>query len=85
MVLEPGDCLYLYTDGVTEATSADQELFGEERLQAALNAAKELPVHQLLPRIKAAIDTFVGDAEQFDDITMLGLCYNSREGGSADG
>ena len=82
--LLPGDTLYLYTDGVTEATSSAQELYGEERLQAALNEASELPVSQLLPRIKNCIDTFVGDAEQFDDITMLGLQYHTR-GEKADG
>ena len=82
--LMPGDTLYLYTDGVTEATSSAQELYGEERLQAALNEASELPVSQLLPRIKNCIDTFVGDAEQFDDITMLGLQYHTR-GAKADG
>ena len=82
--LMPGDTLYLYTDGVTEATSSAQELYGEERLQAALNEASELPVSQLLPRIKNCIDTFVGDAEQFDDITMLGLHYHTR-GEKADG
>ena len=82
--LMPGDTLYLSTDGVTEATSSAQELYGEERLQAALNEASELPVSQLLPRIKNCIDTFVGDAEQFDDITMLGLQYHTR-GEKADG
>ena len=82
--LAPGDCLYLYTDGVTEATSASQELYGEARLQAALNGARDLPVHQLLPRIKADIDAFVGDAEQFDDITMLGLYYHTK-GENRDG
>ena len=76
--LEPGDTLYLYTDGVTEATDAGQQLFGEERLQAALNEEPDLPVHQLLPKIKGCIDTFVGEAEQFDDITMLGLHYMEK-------
>ena len=79
--LEPGDCLYLYTDGVTEATSGAQELFGEERLQHTLNESKDLPVDQLLPKVKQAIDTFVGEAEQFDDITMLGLEYREKGGG----
>ena len=78
MELTPGDELYLYTDGVTEATNSDQELFGEERLCAALNEASDLPVDELLPRIKKRIDDFVGEAEQFDDITMLGLKYRSK-------
>ena len=78
MQLEPGDCLYLYTDGVTEATSGAQELFGEERLQTALNDDPNLPVEELLPKIKGSIDAFVGDADQFDDITMLGLSYKGE-------
>lgn len=73
--LKPGDRLYLYTDGVTEATNAAQELFGEERLQQVLNDDPDLPVEELLPKIKNSIDVFVGDADQFDDITMLGLSY----------
>ena len=79
MELTPGDVLYLYTDGVTEATDANQELFGEARLQAALNEVSDLPVHKLLPKIKERIDAFVGEAEQFDDITMLGLSYRNKE------
>ena len=79
MELTPGDVLYLYTDGVTEATDANQELFGEARLQAALNEVSDLPVHKLLPKIKERIDSFVGEAEQFDDITMLGLSYRNKE------
>lgn len=78
MQLAPGDTLYLYTDGVTEATNADQELFGEERLQTALNEQPDLPVDDLLPKIKHCIDEFVGEAEQFDDITMLGLKYRGK-------
>ena len=71
--LEPGDRLYLYTDGVTEATNSHEELFGDERLQNALNEYMDLPVEQFLPKIKECIDAFVGDADQFDDITMLEL------------
>ena len=76
--LEPGDRLYLYTDGVTEATDSHNELFGEERLQTALNENMDLPVEKLLPKIKECIDAFVGDADQFDDITMLALDYQSK-------
>ena len=78
MEMAPGDTLYLYTDGVTEATDGSQELFGEERLQTALNETPDLPVEELLPKIKDCIDSFVGQAEQFDDITMLGLHYRGR-------
>lgn len=83
MRLVPGDCLYLYTDGVTEATDGNQELFGEERLLAALNDQPGLPAHELLPKIKGCIDAFVGEAEQFDDITMLGLEYREKRGVTA--
>ena len=76
--LEPGDRLYLYTDGVTEATNSREELFGDERLQNALNEYMDLPVEQFLPKIKECIDAFVGDADQFDDITMLALDYQSK-------
>ena len=82
MELAPGDVLYLYTDGVTEATDAHQQLFGEERLQTALNEQPMLPVGQMLSKIKGCIDTFVGEAEQFDDITMLGLEYLKRGDGT---
>lgn len=77
--LHPGDQLYLYTDGVTEATDVNKELFGEERLQAVLNEEPDLPVAELLPKIKARIDQFAGEAEQFDDITMLSLLYSGKE------
>ena len=82
MELAPGDVLYLYTDGVTEATDAHQQLFGEERLQTALNEQPMLPVGQMLSKIKGCIDSFVGEAEQFDDITMLGLEYLKRGDGT---
>ena len=76
--MEPGDCLYLYTDGVTEATNEKQELFGEIRLQTVLNETPDLPVDRLLQKVKQSIDTFAGEAEQFDDITMLGLEYKEK-------
>ncbi len=71
--LQPGDLLYLYTDGVTEATNANGQLYGENRLQTILNrlAASELP--SLLTGVKADIDLFAAGEPQFDDITMLAL------------
>lgn len=73
--LNPGDTLYVYTDGVPEATNAKDELFGTDRLLAALNRRLEGTPKELLEVVQADIDTFVGDAPQFDDITMLGLHY----------
>ncbi len=78
MEMQPGDMLFLYTDGVTEATNANQELFGEERLLETLNEQPKLPVSALLPKVKKSIDSFVGEAEQFDDITMLSLNYRKK-------
>lgn len=71
--LEPGDEIFLYTDGVTEANDKDNALYGEERLLAALNALGEVDAQALCRRVKADVDAFVGDADQFDDITMLSL------------
>lgn len=67
------DMLYLYTDGVTEATDRHEELYGEMRLQAVLNQQPRQSVKAILESVKADISGFVGDAPQSDDITMLGL------------
>ena len=71
--LSPGDALLQYTDGVTEATNAQSELFGEERLLDTLNRAPSNEPTELLPYLRGEIDAFVQDAEQFDDITLLGV------------
>ena len=73
--LRPGDRLFVYTDGVPEATNANNELFGNERMLDALNSDPEAAPEQLLHNVRASIDAFVGEAPQFDDITMLGLSY----------
>ena len=73
--LQPGDIIYLYTDGVTEATNADSELYGEERLLNALNSGDFGDMNELCDFVKADVDRFVGGAPQFDDITMVALRY----------
>ena len=73
--LDPGDRVYVFTDGVPEATNAENELFGEERTLAALNKDPNASLEQLLQGVKSSIDEFVGEAVQFDDITMLGFDY----------
>lgn len=73
--LESGEMLYVYTDGVTEASNVDSELFGELRLETALNKYAGDEPQQLLPDIRSEIEDFTGDAPQFDDITMLALKY----------
>ena len=74
--LNPGDTLFVYTDGVTEATNARKELFGNERLLDALNVNPDAKPEAVLSNVMHGIDAFVGDAEQFDDITMLCMKYN---------
>ena len=71
--LFPGDTLYVYTDGVPEATDSENQLFGTDRMLEALNEFPENTVSELLANVKEHIDGFVGNAPQFDDITMLCL------------
>jgi len=74
--LNPGDSLFVYTDGVAEATNAQNELFGGERLIDSLNVDPEAKPETVLSNVMHGIDVFVAEAEQFDDITMLCLKYN---------
>lgn len=78
LTLEPGDKLFQYTDGVTEATNAREELYGMQRLTDALASCSACSPEDILPAIRRDIDKFVGDAPQFDDITMLCLEYKAR-------
>ena len=73
--LEPGAKLFVYTDGVPEATNADKELFGAERMVEALNAEPDAAPQEVLKNVRAHVDAFVKDAEQFDDLTMLCVEY----------
>lgn len=77
--LHPGDSLYVYTDGVTEATDAENRLFGTERMVEALNRNPEAVPKEALFAVKNGIDRFIGDAPQFDDITMLCLHYRGGQ------
>ena len=74
-MLAAGDEIFLYTDGVTEATDANNKLFGEPRLLDALNSMKESSCAEKCSLLRGKIDEFVGEAPQFDDITMLSLRY----------
>ena len=73
--LQKGDAIFQYTDGVPEATALDNALFTVERAVDALNTAPKAPIKDLLSNVANAINTFVGEADQFDDITMLCLEY----------
>ncbi|MBR0157235.1 MAG: serine/threonine-protein phosphatase [Clostridia bacterium] len=84
LTLSPGDKLFVYTDGVPEATDADNELFGTERMLSALNAEPEADPSRILRNVRAAVDGFVKDAEQFDDLTMLCLEYHGKEGDTSN-
>ena len=81
ITLNPGDRLFLYTDGVPEATNAENKLYGEDRLLAFMNENATIDATALLPALKANIDEFVGEAPQFDDITMLMFDYKPQQGG----
>lgn len=71
--LNQGDTLYIYTDGVPEATNSEEELFGEERLLAALNREPDADPEKLLWNMAEDMDAFMAGAPQFDDTTMLAL------------
>ena len=75
MHLDPGDTLFVYTDGVPEAINSEEEQYGEERMLRALTRNKKASMKKLLHAVKRDQDKFVGEADQFDDITMLGFRY----------
>ena len=73
--MAPGSKLFVYTDGVPEATGADSEMFGLERMVSALNEDPDAPPETILASVRRAVDSFVKNAEPFDDLTMLCLEY----------
>ena len=77
IMMQPGDKLFVYTDGVPEAMDADHQLFGTDRMIEALNTDPAASPEQILGNVRAAVDHFVKDAEQFDDLTML--CVELKE------
>lgn len=78
MRLEPGDALFLYTDGVTEALDARGELFGETRLAEALQSVESASAHKICTVVRAVVAAFAGGAPQADDITVLAIRYIAR-------
>ena len=73
--LEPGSILFVYSDGLPEANDPAGRLFGTDRVLRALNSAPGQSPEETMNTVRAAVDAFVGDAEQFDDLTMLCLAY----------
>lgn len=71
VILEPGEFLFVFTDGVTEAFNAERQAFGEDRLEKCLNTVSNLTAAQVIDHVDKAINEFVGEAGQHDDITGL--------------
>ena len=84
VTLAPGDTMFLYTDGITEAMNVDHEEFTEARLETVLADGHGLPVDTVLTNVTSAVVSFVGEAEQSDDITCIVLRYDGEaDGGTA--
>lgn len=79
LMIEPGSKLFLYTDGVPEATNAKEELFGTERMVEALNEDTDAAPEEIMKNVRKAVDRFVEDAEQFDDLTMMCFHYHGSK------
>ena len=75
MQLNPGARLFVYTDGLPEAMNAENTLFGTDRILKVLNQNPDETPEKILGRVTAAVNDFVKDAEQFDDLTMLCIHY----------
>ena len=78
--MKPGDKLFLYTDGIPEATDKDEKMFGTQRMLDALNKDPGADPRQILENVREDVDDFVMGAEQFDDMTMLCLEYKGISG-----
>ena len=85
VTLAPGDTMFLYTDGITEAMNVDQEEFTEARLETVLAEGRDLPVDSVLENVTSAVVKFVGEAEQSDDITCIVLRYDGAADDGASG
>ena len=79
VVLKPGETLFVYTDGVPEATASENRMFGTDAMLNALNKAPGAAPYQVLKIVRRAVDEFVQDTEQFDDLTMLCIKYHGKE------
>ena len=77
--MNPGDRLFLYTDGVPEATNSQNQMFGTKRMIDTLNQEPDASPTKILKNVRDAVDEFVDDAEQFDDLTMLCIEYHGPQ------
>ncbi|MBQ6469598.1 MAG: SpoIIE family protein phosphatase [Lachnospiraceae bacterium] len=80
--LEPGSRLFLYTDGIPEATNSANEMYGLDRMLAVLNENREACLEELLSNVSDSVRDFRKEAEQFDDLTMLCMEYRGKEAGT---
>ena len=83
--LEPGAKLFVYTDGLSEAQDIENQLFGSERIIETLNSVMDETPEGILQAMTGAVDRFVGEAEQFDDLTMLCVEYRGKTEGESKG
>ena len=79
--LEPGDKLFVYTDGVPESINPAKEQYGTDRMLQKLNETQSRPLQEVLPAIREDVEAFAAGEEQFDDITMLGFAFNGEDNG----
>lgn len=77
--LAPGEAIFMYSDGVPEATDSDNRMYGTDRMIAALNDNSENTPEVLLKHIRESLDAFVGEADQFDDLTMMAFVYKGPQ------
>ena len=77
--LEPESRVFVYSDGLAEANNCEEKLFGIDRTIAALNEVPDADAEETLNAVRRAVDTFVGDAPQFDDLTMMCIVYHGAE------
>jgi len=78
--LQKGGSIFVYTDGVPEATNADNEMFGAERMLESLNRSADKNPEVFLKEVGAAVTAFAGEAPQFDDVTMVGMTWRGKNG-----
>ncbi len=79
VALQPGDSLFLYSDGVTEAMNEQDELYGEDRLEAELAGLRDAPMKELIEGVARSVLAFTRGAPQSDDITMMRLLYKGEK------
>jgi sigma-B regulation protein RsbU (phosphoserine phosphatase) len=82
-LLLEGDVLFMYTDGLTEASNSDQTMFGPDRVLDTLNSGPKQDIKSLVLKVRHEADAFSGGEEQFDDMTMLALIFKEPSRNSA--